>query len=144
MVCSLPGSSVYGIFSARNTEVDLSFPPPGDLLDPGIEPMSPASPALAGEFFTIEPRGNTLLCMNAMFIWQPLILIFWSGFTFWKIMYSDKDCCNLHMFLLWNDFFKNFVCLFIVVALGLCCCEPPFSSCGERGYSLYWCTGFSM
>ena len=33
----------------------LSFPTPGDLLDPGIEPTSPA---LAGEFFTIEPPGK--------------------------------------------------------------------------------------
>ena len=30
----------------------LPFPPPGDLPDPGIEPTSPVSPALAGEFFT--------------------------------------------------------------------------------------------
>ena len=30
----------------------LPFPTPGDLPDPGIEPESPAAPALAGEFFT--------------------------------------------------------------------------------------------
>ena len=30
----------------------LPFPSPGDLPDPGIKPMSPASPALAGGFFT--------------------------------------------------------------------------------------------
>ena len=30
----------------------LSFPHPGDLPDPGIEPMSIVSPALAGGFFT--------------------------------------------------------------------------------------------
>jgi len=30
----------------------LPCPPPGDLPDPGIKPMSLASPALAGEFFT--------------------------------------------------------------------------------------------
>ena len=30
----------------------MPFPPPGDLPDPGIEPMSPA---LAGGFFTTEP-----------------------------------------------------------------------------------------
>ena len=29
----------------------LPFPPPGDLLDPGIEPMFLMSPALAGGFF---------------------------------------------------------------------------------------------
>ena len=28
------------------------LPPPGDLPDPGIEPMSLTSPALAGRFFT--------------------------------------------------------------------------------------------
>jgi len=33
----------------------LPFPSPGDLPDPGIEP---ASPALAGRFFTTEPPGK--------------------------------------------------------------------------------------
>ena len=32
------------------------FPPPGDLPDPGIEPISPSSPA--GRFFTTEPPGE--------------------------------------------------------------------------------------
>ena len=36
----------------------LSFPPPGDLPDPGIEPTSPESPALAGRFFTTAPPGK--------------------------------------------------------------------------------------
>ena len=36
----------------------LPFPSPGHLLDPGIEPMTPASPALAGRFFTAEPLGK--------------------------------------------------------------------------------------
>ena len=31
----------------------LPFPPAWDLPDPGIEPASPESPALAGRFFTI-------------------------------------------------------------------------------------------
>ena len=33
-------------------------PTPGDLPNPGIEPASPVSPALAGRFFTTEPPGN--------------------------------------------------------------------------------------
>ena len=33
----------------------LSFPSPGDFLEPGIEPMSPA---LAGRFFMPEPPGK--------------------------------------------------------------------------------------
>ena len=32
--------------------------PPGDFSDPGIEPMSPAAPALTGGFFTTEPPGK--------------------------------------------------------------------------------------
>ena len=36
----------------------LQFPSPGDLPDPGIGPESPASPALAGRFFTTGPPGK--------------------------------------------------------------------------------------
>ena len=39
-------------FSRQEYWSGLSFPLPGDLPDPGVEPMSPASPALAGGFFT--------------------------------------------------------------------------------------------
>ena len=38
--CSLPDSSVHGIFQARILESGMPFPSPGDLLDPGIEPWS--------------------------------------------------------------------------------------------------------
>ena len=36
----------------------LPFPSPGDLPNPGIEPRSPASPVLAGRFFTTAPPGK--------------------------------------------------------------------------------------
>ena len=36
----------------------LLFPSPGDLPNPGIEPASLVSPALAGGFFTTEPPGK--------------------------------------------------------------------------------------
>ena len=39
-------------FSRQEYWSELSFPPSGDLLDPGIKPEAPA---LAGEFFTTEP-----------------------------------------------------------------------------------------
>ena len=38
----------------------LPFPSPEDLPDPGIEPESLVSPALAGGLFTIEPPGKSL------------------------------------------------------------------------------------
>ena len=36
----------------------MPFPPPGGLPNPGIKPMSPASPALAGGFFITESPGK--------------------------------------------------------------------------------------
>ena len=45
MDCSLPGSSVHGIFQARILEwVAITFP--SDLSNPGIEPGSPALQSL--------------------------------------------------------------------------------------------------
>ena len=54
MDCSPPGFSVQGIIPATILVCwcGLPFPTPGDLLDPGIEPPSPASFELAGGFFT--------------------------------------------------------------------------------------------
>ena len=53
---SPPGSSVRGILQAGMQWAVISSS--RDFPDPGIEPMSPASPALAGGFFTAEPPGR--------------------------------------------------------------------------------------
>ena len=42
-------------FSRQNYWSGLPFPPPGDLPNPGIQPVSLTSLALAGGFFTTEP-----------------------------------------------------------------------------------------
>ena len=55
--CSPPGCSVPGILQARILDC-VPFPTPGDLPSPGIEPVSLASPALAGGFFTTAPSQN--------------------------------------------------------------------------------------
>ena len=39
-------------FSRQERWSGLPFPTPGDLLHPGIKPLSPTSPTLTGEFFT--------------------------------------------------------------------------------------------
>ena len=54
--CGLPGSSVSMGLPRQEYWSRLACPPPGDLLDPGTEPMSPA---LAGGFFTAKPPGKT-------------------------------------------------------------------------------------
>ena len=62
---------IYPICVVRQTPPSMGFcsqeywsglpcPPPGDLLDPGIEPLSLTSPALAGRFFTTSTTWETL------------------------------------------------------------------------------------
>ena len=55
MNCILPGSSVHGILQTRIWKWVAISSSRGDLPDPGIEPASFMSPALAGRFFTTVP-----------------------------------------------------------------------------------------
>ena len=45
-------------FSRQEYWSGVPFPSPGDLSNPGIEPASLVSPALASGFFTTEPPGK--------------------------------------------------------------------------------------
>ena len=60
--CSPPRSSVHGILQARTLEW-VPFPSPGDLPDPGMELVSPASPALAGSSLPPVPPGKSCVCI---------------------------------------------------------------------------------
>ena len=59
MDCSLPGFSVHGIFQAILERVAI-FLLPGNLPNPGIEPVPLASPALAGRFFTTSATWESI------------------------------------------------------------------------------------
>ena len=48
-------------FSRQEYWSELPFSPPGDLPDPGIEAISPASPALTGRFFMTVPSWKPQL-----------------------------------------------------------------------------------
>ena len=60
----------------------LPFPPPGDLPDAGIEPITSAAPLLASRFFTTEPPGNLLHFTHT----KP-------NFSPQKIVYSGNTPC---------------------------------------------------
>jgi len=45
-------------FSRQGYWSELSFPPPGDLADPGVKPASLESLASTGRFFTTVPAGS--------------------------------------------------------------------------------------
>ena len=52
-------------FSRQDYWIGLPCPPPGDLPDPGIEPASLLSPALAGSFFTTNTTWeNLFICIE--------------------------------------------------------------------------------
>ena len=56
MDCSMPGSSVHGIFQ-QGYWSRLPFPSPGDLPNPEIEPRSPA---LRADSLPDEPQGKLI------------------------------------------------------------------------------------
>ena len=68
-------------FSRQEYWTGLPFSPPGDLPNPGIEPVSPA---LAGKFFTIAPPGKPCVVFGEMliYIFRPFFFFFTGFFVF--------------------------------------------------------------
>ena len=59
MNCSVAQQAPLSVAFPRVLEW-LPFPSPGYLQNPGIKPTLPASPALAGRFFTTAPPGKSI------------------------------------------------------------------------------------
>ena len=56
-------------FSRQEYWSGLPCPPSGDLPNPGTEPLSLASPALAGAFFTTALPGKPIcMCIQALLL----------------------------------------------------------------------------
>ena len=71
-VCVLSCVQLFAVplsigYSRQEYWSGLPFPPPGDISDPGIEPLPLASPALAGRFFATVPPGKPQ-CMGVFTI----------------------------------------------------------------------------
>ena len=74
---SLPDSSVHGILQARILEW-IAIPPPGDLPNPDIEPVSPA---LQADSLLSEPLGKSSLKLSV----QKTKIMASSLITSWQI-----------------------------------------------------------
>ena len=48
----------------------FSFPPPGDIPDPGTKPTSPVSPALQGNSLSAEPSRKPIHKINKLTYWM--------------------------------------------------------------------------
>ena len=62
-LCKIPWTVAHSAplsmgFSSQVYWSGLPFSSPGDLPDPGTEPVSPVSPALTGGFYTTAPPGK--------------------------------------------------------------------------------------
>ena len=88
MDCSLPGSSIHGIFQARVLEW-IAISSPGDLPDPGIEPRSPVLQTDALPLYCLSHQGSycvnwVQLCGTLNILWHCLSL----GLE-WKLTFSS-------------------------------------------------------
>ena len=111
----------------------LTFPPPGDLPNPGTEPESPVSPALAGGFFTTEQLDvqphytdakalawiindsygakskslflvkNLLLVLTSQEHWILLTILSWNSYVCYQKTLSSPDS-----FLFWTIAYSLF------------------------------------
>ena len=68
MDSSPPGFSVHGILQARILEW-VACPPPGDLPDAGVEPVSPVAPALQADSLPLSYQGNPKVFLYTI-IWK--------------------------------------------------------------------------
>ena len=75
-------------FSRQEYWSRLPLPPPGELLDPGIEPMSLESPpVLTGRFFTTVPPGKPMIIFTgALYFFKCIQITAWYHLiSTWRI-----------------------------------------------------------
>ena len=81
--------SDHGISQARILEW-VAIPLPGDLPNPGVEPGSLASPALAGGLFATEPPGQLFRCIWGIKLSISInCLLEWLSYKFYLIFLGD-------------------------------------------------------
>ena len=78
-----------GFSRKKNTWSGLSYPPPGDLPNLGIQPASLMSPALAGNFFTTSPiwKTDALKIYTYMYVLYTYIPVCALSFHFIQVFW---------------------------------------------------------
>ena len=124
MDCS-PQAPLSMKFSRQEYWHGLPCPPPGDLLNPGIEPTSLISPALAGGFFTTSVIWEALIAgitsyYELYFLCSPtsiLLISYLHGIIFQSFIYFFNTCLYLKS-ISWKQHIN--VCFFSSVQLLSC------------------------
>ena len=85
-------------FSRQEYWSGLPFPPPGHLPNPGIEPMSLMSPALAGRFFTTSAIWEARIKANVQVTHSseiPVSWPLWSAHASLPRLKTGNHCCSV-------------------------------------------------
>ena len=79
----------------------LPFPPPGDLPDPGMEPMSLMSPALVGGFFTTSVTWEGAAALENNVITETILATV-EPTNYFKGLYSKplNNILTKHLYLI--------------------------------------------
>ena len=107
--CSLPSFSVHGILQTRILEW-VSIPFSRGPSDPGIEPMSPVSPAVQVNSSPAEPSGKPRMSWVIIFCFSNSYSFGWNAFRL-----APVSLWTFINFYSWEDK-KN----------SLIICSPPF------------------
>ena len=115
-------------FSRQECWSGLPCPPPGDLPDPGIEPASPAVPALAGSFFLTSATWEA--CRHISSLEKTTATESMLGFPcFQYLSFRQKrdwlECLGLTM---WLGQARELFCIHCTLKPLKCC---PVSGPGE-------------
>ena len=73
-------------FSRQEYRSGLPFPTAGNLPNPAIKPVSPASPAVPGRFFTTGPPGKPSVDKKIMTGLNSSFYLFWQLSLLWMMV----------------------------------------------------------
>ena len=90
-------------FSRQESWSGLSFPSPGDLPDPGLEPRSPA---LKADFLLSEPPVKPLICHICVYNINDNFKLFFGWYR-WPTTLFHHDVFYRSLNSLWNQTFRS-------------------------------------
>ena len=103
-------------FSRQEYCSGLPSPPPGDLPEPGMEPVSLASPALAGGFFITSATSEAIYVYSFF-----KNILFHYGLSqdteYSSLCYTVKSCCIFLVLVTWFTWAPEIAHLFIFLRI---------------------------
>ena len=103
-------------FSRQEYWTGWLFPPPGDLPDPGIEPVSLSSPALGGGFFATAPPGKPWLSIVQTLKNHSCLLLPGEGKSWYKSPESRAGLIGGRLLLYEASSWKEKRCLLCLMS----------------------------